>query len=1182
MSLTIQLHYLDPFMHVTETSHIRIRINRQKLEQKFIDFTYTLNFKSLFSMKRKITQRIRLNTHSPSLNPIEMHDDLLDNTSTHELFTKSKHHKKSIRDRLSNCLRCGARDKISKQERIITFDGSGNCEIVPNDDKYPPNTVNNQKYSLFSFIPMFLFDQFKQFGNAYFLIIALTQLPIHGSPFESMWVGVWWTHIAPLVFVLCIAFMREAYDQFSRYIQDKEINDQLFTQIIAGRNTKQIKSSQIEVGDLIILEENQRVPCDMILLWCSSPSNTTFIRTDQLDGETDWKLRKPIQCIQSRFTHDANAEELIDIRGSLKVDAPHQKIYEFLGTFTSFMNGKASSMSEGLNLENTLWSTTVIASGVVVGVAAYTGKETRAAMNANEAKYKIGRLDQELNFYSKVLFFGLVMLSLTLSFARGLHASWYIYFGRFIILLSAIIPISLRVHMDLAKLYFSWSIQRDDAIPDTIMRTTTIPEELGRIDYLFSDKTGTLTKNEMVFKKLQLQPPLLYEKDNLDILRKNVRYGFESYGRRLTQCSVTANGESAPDYLLKASTSDSSVWSDLTSRTVHTQKCKRRVSSITQIVDIMEGLALCHNVTPIVSRDSMDDIVHIDYQASSPDEIALVKFTEECGVTLISRDDKKIELRIEMDDNEYEYFVYEILQIFPFTSESRRMGIIVRSEDQIILFAKGAESVMKSKLDQSEAEWMDEEVENLAREGLRTLVFSKKILTQEVYEDFEERYHAASVAMTTNRSELMESIRERLEQDMTLIGVSGVEDKLQDEVQETLEVLRNAHIRVWMLTGDKVETAQVIARSSKLVAFGQEFYSLIVKNGREAQHKLDLLGGLMANAAIVIDGKSLDIYLKYCHKEFIEYAVEASVVICCRCSPTQKAEMVQLVQKHTSKVCAAIGDGGNDVAMIQKANVGIGILGKEGQQASLAADVSINKFEYISRLLLWHGRLSYKNTAKMAQFIMHRGAIIALVQCLFSTIFYLSAVPLFTGIVAVGYTCAYTVAPTAALVLDRDVSSFVASFYPELYHDLQKGRSLNEKTMLCWFMRSVFQAGIIMLFSMLLFDGEFHNIMTISFTALVVTELFNIVIEVKNWHCLMVVAECGSIILYFASIYIPHPAIQNFFDITFVSSSKFWARSLFTGLVSVLPMALVKIISKNVNPAAHAKLKDNYKGNRIY
>ena len=1041
---------------------------------------------------------------------------------------------------------------------------------------------------------MFLFDQFKQFGNMYFLFISITQLPIPGSPFECMWLGVWWTSVAPLTFVLLVAFIREAYDQWARFRQDKIVNDQLFDKIDYDSkynmpNISKIKSSKIKVGDLIILTENQRVPCDMILLWCSNANGTTFIRTDQLDGETDWKLRKPIQSIQSQFDPTTHPRNLLSIQGSLKIEAPHQNIYEFMGNFT------CNKSVDGLNLENTLWSSTVIASGSVVGVAIYTGKETRAALNANEASYKLGRIDNELNYYSKWIFAGLLSLSLILALARGSHPQWYIFFARFMFLLSAIIPISLRVHMDMAKLYFSWFIERDKEIPGTVMRCTTIPEELGRIEYLFSDKTGTLTQNEMVFKKLQLQPPLMYEEENLDVLTRNVRHGFNYYGRRMTQvsCSVTTdkeckNGESAS---LQKATSDQSVWSDLSDARTNTTANynimgrntgrKRRVSAITQVVDIMEGLSLCHNVTPIVSENGK----HIDYQASSPDEIALVKFTEKCGVTLIERDDNQIKLRIKLDDNDYVYFKYEILKIFPFTSESKRMGIILRNKqdnDQILFFAKGAESVMKSKLDQSEVDWMDEEVENLAREGLRTLVFGKKVLTEDIYKEFCERYHSASVAMTNNRQELMESIRERLEQDMELIGISGVEDKLQQNVQSTLETLRNAHIKVWMLTGDKVETAQVIARSSKLVAYGQEFFPLIVKNPREAIHKLDLLGGNNNNAAIVIDGKSLDIYLKYCRKEFIENAVEASVVICCRCSPTQKADMVELVQSYTNKVCCAIGDGGNDVAMIQKANVGIGILGKEGQQASLASDVSIDQFEYISRLFLWHGRLSYKNTAKMAQFIMHRGAIIAFIQCLFSAVFYFAAIPLFTGLVAVGYVCVYTVAPVSSLCLDQDVNSFVALYYPELYHDLQKGKSLNAKTMISWLMRSVFQAGIIMLFSMILFDRGFHNILTISYTALIITELMNIVIEIKHWHWVMVIAVIGSLFAYYATVYLPIHFVQNFFDTEFIFTIGFWGRSTLTSLVSVAPMAVIKIISKKINPAAHAKLKDNYNGKRIY
>ena len=228
------------------------------------------------------------------------------------------------------------------------------------------------------------------------------------------------------------------------------------------------------------------------------------------------------------------------------------------------------------------------------------------------------------------------------------------------------------------------------------------------------------------------------------------------------------------------------------------------------------------------------------------------------------------------------------------------MGIIVKcvKTNQIIFFVKGSDSIMRHIVETSD--WLAEETENLAREGLRTLVFAKKILTNEQYSEFEEHYHAASCAMQHRKAQ-MESVKETLEHGMELLGITGVEDKLQPNVQHTLETLRNANIKIWMLTGDKIETAKVIAQSSKLVSYNQETYDLITNSKRDALHKLDIFGGKNNNTAMIIDGKTLDIYLKNYKNQFIEYAVEAPVVICCRCSPTQKAQMVQCVQEYTQK-----------------------------------------------------------------------------------------------------------------------------------------------------------------------------------------------------------------------------------------------------------------------------------------
>lgn len=237
-------------------------------------------------------------------------------------------------------------------------------------------------------------------------------------------------------------------------------------------------------------------------------------------------------------------------------------------------------------------------------------------------------------------------------------------------------------------------------------------------------------------------------------------------------------------------------------------------------------------------------------------------------------------------------------------------------------------------------------------------------------------------------------------------------------------------------------------------------------------------------------------------------------------SPTQKAEVVKLIKELKGAQTCAIGDGGNDVSMIQAAHVGIGIEGKEGKQASLAADFSITQFSFISQLFLWHGRNAYNRSARLAQFIIHRGLIISFIQAVFSVLFYFAAIAIYNGWLLVGYATIFTNLPAFALILDEVVSRQVAFDYPELYKELQKGRILSYKTFFYWLFTSLYQGGIIMLMSLFLFDDNLVNIVAITFTALILTELFNIAFEVHTWNRWIFLSEVLTFATYFGSMII--------------------------------------------------------------
>ncbi|KAJ8333513.1 hypothetical protein SKAU_G00415210 [Synaphobranchus kaupii] len=243
-------------------------------------------------------------------------------------------------------------------------------------EKYPKNAIKNQKYNVFTFIPGVLYQQFKFFLNLYFLVVACSQFV------PSLQVGYLYTYWAPLGLVLAVTMIREAVDEVRRYRRDKEMNSQLYSKLTV-QGKIQVRSCDIQIGDLIIVEKNQRIPADLVFLRTTEKTGACFIRTDQLDGETDWKLKVAVACTQRLPA----LGDLFSIIAYVYAQKPQLDIHSFEGNFTR--EDSDPSIHESLCIENTLWASTVVASGTVIGVVVYTGKETRSVLNTSHAKNKI-------------------------------------------------------------------------------------------------------------------------------------------------------------------------------------------------------------------------------------------------------------------------------------------------------------------------------------------------------------------------------------------------------------------------------------------------------------------------------------------------------------------------------------------------------------------------------------------------------------------------------------------------------------------------------------------------------------------------------------------------------------------------------------------------------------------------
>lgn len=960
--------------------------------------------------------------------------------------------------------------------------------------KFPSNAISNAKYNAVTFVPVILYEQFKFFFNLYFLIVALSQA------WPALRIGYLSSYVVPLAFVLSVTMAKEAWDDIQRRRRDAEANSEIYELKGGG----QAKSQDLRVGDIVVLHTNERVPADVVVLKSSEASGESFIRTDQLDGETDWKLRQACPLTQQSGVW----EDL-----ELEVSPSDKSLHHFVGTIEN--NG----VSAALSVDNTMWANTVVAAGTVEGIVAYTGIETRMAMNLSPSRNKVGLLELEVNSISKILCVAVFGLSFVLVAANGFGKYWYVDLMRFLILFSTIIPVSLRVNLDMAKTVYAHQIEHDKAIPDTIVRTSTIPEDLGRIDYLLTDKTGTITQNDMDLKKIHIGQMAFYGDSMEDV------------------ATIVAEGVAGL-----------------------TQGRKSKRESAQRVWNLVTCLAVCHSVTPTDEGG---------FQAVSPDEIAIVAWTAQMGIELIQRDRMSMTLSHKASGKEV---TYEILYLFPFNSDSKRMGIIVRSQEskEVWFYCKGADTVMGQLV--TPTEWLDEEVGNMAREGLRTLVVARKKLEPAELDSFSDEYSKAGLLMHGRDQALSQVVARQLEHNLEVLGITGVEDKLQRDVKPSLELLRHAGVRVWMLTGDKVETARCVAVSARLVSRGQFIHTVQGLSSITAAHQhLDFLSQV-PESCLLVDGGSLAFFLDNLKAQFAEVALKLPVVVACRCTPQQKADLTKIVKTTAKKRVCGIGDGGNDVSMIQAADVGVGIVGKEGRQASLAADFSVTQFCHLTRLLLWHGRNSYKRSAKLSQVIIHRGLLISVAQAVYSISSHFEPLALYQGWLMVGYATIYTMAPVFALVTDFDVDERVAHMYPELYQELKTGRSLSYRSFAAWFLVALYQGCVVQGLSQLfvgLAEVLFKLMVMVSFSALIATELSMVAIETRTWNIIMLVSLLVTAGVFIASV----PFLGDYFDLSTLKDLSFYWKTAAITAVAVLPPFFAKAINRKIKPPSYAKVQ---------
>jgi len=835
-------------------------------------------------------------------------------------------------------------------------------------NKYVDNHVSTAKYNFATFLPKFLFEQFSKFANIFFLFTAgLQQIP-GLSPTNR------YTTIGPLIVVLLVSAGKELVEDYRRKQADKALNMSK-TRVLRGTTFQETRWINVAVGDIVRVESEEPFPADLVLLASSEPEGLCYIETANLDGETNLKIKQALPETASLVS----STELSRLGGRLRSEQPNSSLYTYEATLTLQTGGGEKELPlnpeqlllRGATLRNTPW---------IHGVVVFTGHETKLMRNATAAPIKRTKVEKQLNKLVLMLV-GMLMVLSVISTAgdlimRGVAGRSFEYldldgitgaiavFKIFIkdmvtywVLFSSLVPISLFVTLEMVK-YWHGILINDDLdiyydVTDTPAncRTSSLVEELGMVEYVFSDKTGTLTCNQMEFKACSIAGVMYAEtvpEDRVATIEDGVEVGIHDFKRLKDNLKNGHPTAQAIDHFLTL-------------------------------------LATCHTVIP-----EQKDSGEIKYQASSPDEGALVEGAVQLGYRFLARKPRAVIITVNGQQLEY-----ELLAVCEFNSTRKRMSTIYRCPDgKIRIYCKGADTVILERLNDQNPH-VDQTLRHLeeyASEGLRTLCLAFREVPEQEFQEWYQVYDKAQTTVGGTRAQELDKAAEIIEKDFYLLGATAIEDRLQDGVPETIHTLQEAGIKVWVLTGDRQETAINIGMSCKLLS---EDMMLLIINEETAeatrdniQKKLDAIRAQehgtveMGTLALVIDGKSLTYALERdLEKMFLDLAIMCKAVICCRVSPLQKAMVVKLVKKYQKEsILLAIGDGANDVSMIQAAHIGIGISGVEGLQAARSADVSIAQFRYLRKLLLVHGAWSYHRVSKTILFSFYKNITLYLTQ----------------------------------------------------------------------------------------------------------------------------------------------------------------------------------------------------------
>ena len=1132
------------------------------------------------------------------------------------------------------------------------------------------NKIDTTKYNILTFLPKGLLYQFMRLANVYFVFTAILQCIPQISPLGSA------TALFPIIFVLAVSLIREGYEDCKRASLDK-IQNSVNCKVFRNNIWVDIASGNLEMGEIVLVEQDEIFPADLVLLDSPLPEGICFIETGSLDGEKTLKQKNPSPMTSGKFGKEEKYNEMFQMDGVCICDYPNPELYFLNGKINTNLNGEflqfpidqKQLLLKGAKLKNTKW---------IIGLIIYTGHNCKIMKNSKDPRVKYSKVETIMNNRLIFIFCTQCFLCIISAVLRGFFynknlkgnemMSYMIYsygiesflsFFTYLLLLNTMIPISLIVTLEIVKigqgLFMSADAEGYSFIRDKYIRPNafSLNEELGMVDYIFTDKTGTLTCNKMMFKycvigdicyqmirdnELNQNNPeeeKIREENNIICFHQNDMLNPEKFNTK------SYNG-------FKISSNDKTI-----------SKSYEKLSTI--ITEYWNALALCHEC-----NIQEDEEGNVDYIGMSPDSIELVRAARLQGYQLTkSKTSKYRRIKTDyyktdninklktMDENKNEnkkeftksYNIsnnkinkdmdnqenddnsniqdYELLNIISFSSDRKRESVIVKDNNTIKLYIKGADTIIEKRLSNETNKNILKKCQNsvnyFSSKGFRTLLIGMKILSQKEYDDFAKKLNDANMSLE-DKDKKVEEIYDNIEQNIYLLGCTIVEDKLQDKVPETIKDLRNANIKIWMLTGDKMNTAYNIGLSCNLISTNMKIFKICgvemkindkmeMENKKECEQVIidfakefnqyignyDSMNKEKINFGILVDEKALRTINddEECQKIFLNIAKDASSVICCRVSPIQKSQVVKMMKNYDQEgITLAIGDGGNDVSMIMEAHIGIGIYGEEGMRAVQSSDYAIGEFKILHRLLLFHGRIFYVRNSQCILYFFYKNFVFTLVQFIYGFYTNFSGQTIIDDWYISFYNLIFTALPLGArALLDIDLrpedGEIVKKMLPFLYSELKISPLFNKRIFFLYLMKGTVHCIINYFFTIYSTlgiaidkDGNTDCIWYTSvdlYTNILVLVSLDLLIDTANITWINVVIQGGTtFIFYICFLIIVHNwnAFNSFASIyNSINSPILWLNMIFVNVFGFLFDFIIKSFKYNFTPNICRELK---------